>query len=147
VATPAKTPAKIVPSFVDKKFSLKLRNKIIDKISINTKATILLVWKSNFVVKNIPMGNPKIAPSQRVTDIFLSESFQPFFIKKNPAINSINQHIGINSIGGIIVTANDITKADNPKPENPLITPAKKQIKIKRDRSELFKANVSNIIK
>ena len=93
------------------------------------------------------MGNPKIAPSQRVTDIFLSESFQPFFIKKNPAINSINQHIGINSIGGIIVTANDITKADKPKPEKPLIIPAKKQIKIKRARSELFKANVSNIIK
>jgi hypothetical protein len=75
----------------------------------------------------------------------LSESFQPFLIKTNPATNSIHQHTGINSIGGIIVTANDITKADKPKPEKPLIIPAKKQIKIKRARSELFKANVSNI--
>jgi hypothetical protein len=47
----------------------------------------------------------------------------------------------------MIESAKDITKADNPKPVKPLISPAKKQIKIKRARSELFKANVSNIIK
>ena len=49
-------------------------------------------------------------------------------------------------MGGIIVSAKDITKADKPKPENPLISPAKKQIKIKINRSELFKANIPNII-
>jgi hypothetical protein len=78
-------------------------------------------------------------------DIFLSESFQPFLIIKTLAKNSIHQHTGINSIGGIIVSAKDITKADNPKPENPLISPAKKQIKIKTIKSELSKANVPNI--
>jgi hypothetical protein len=77
----------------------------------------------------------------------LSDSFQPFLIIKTPAKNSIHQHIGINSKGGMIESAKDITKADNPKPVKPLISPAKKQIKIKRARSELFKANVSNIIK
>ena len=92
------------------------------------------------------MGNPKIAPSQRITDIFLSESFQPFLIIKTLATNSIHQQTGINSIGGIIVSANDITKADKPKPENPLISPAKKQIEIKINRSEISKANVANII-
>ena len=78
-------------------------------------------------------------------DIFLSESFQPFLIIKTLAKNSIHQHTGINSIGGIIVSAKDITKADKPKPENPLISPAKKQIKIKITKSELSKANVPNI--
>ena len=51
----------------------------------------------------------------------------------------------MSSIGGIIVSAKDITKADKPKPENPLISPAKKQIKIKTIKSELSKANVPNI--
>jgi hypothetical protein len=95
---------------------------------------------------NIPIGNPKIAPSQMVIEVFLSESFQPFLIIKTPAKNSIHQHIGISSKGGMIESAKDITKADNPKPVKPLISPAKKQIEIKNSISELFKANVPNII-
>ena len=145
VATPAKTPDEIVPTDVDKNWILKFLNKINAKINIKTKTIILLVWKSRIVVKKIPIGNPKIAPSQRIMDIFLSESFQPFLIIKTLAKNSIHQHTGINSIGGIIVSAKDITKADKPKPENPLISPAKKQIKIKTIKSELSKANVPNI--
>ena len=46
----------------------------------------------------------------------------------------------------MIESAKDITKADNPKPVKPLISPAKKQIEIKNSISELFKANVPNII-
>ena len=91
------------------------------------------------------MGNPNIAPSQRIMDIVLSESFQPFLIIKTLAKNSIHQQIGMSSMGGMIVTDKDITKADKPKPENPLISPAKKQIKIKNIKSKLSKANVPNI--
>ena len=145
VATPARTPEKPVPAVVDKNWILKFFDKINAKINIKTKAVILLVWKSRIVVKKIPIGNPKIAPSQRIMDIFLSESFQPFLIIKTLAKNSIHQQIGMSSMGGMIATDKDITKADKPKPENPLISPAKKQIKIKTVKSKLSKANVPNI--
>ena len=50
------------------------------------------------------------------------------------------------SMGGMIVTDKDITKADKPKPEKPLISPAKKQIRINSNKSVLFNANMSAII-
>tara|TARA_A100001234_G_scaffold14830_1_gene11807 strand:+ start:2588 stop:2761 length:174 start_codon:yes stop_codon:yes gene_type:complete len=49
-------------------------------------------------------------------------------------------------MGGMIVTDKDITKADKPKPEKPLISPAKKQMRINSNKSVLFNANMSVII-
>ena len=49
-------------------------------------------------------------------------------------------------MGGMIVTDKDITKADKPKPEKPLISPAKKQMRINSNKSVLSNANMSTII-
>jgi hypothetical protein len=147
VAIPAQIPDKIVPNFDDKKPSLKFLNKITDNTIISAKATNLLIWTSRIFVKNRPIGNPLIAPSHKIIEVPLSDSFQPFLIIKSPATNSIHQQIGMSSMGGMIVTAKDITKADKPKPEKPLISPAKKQIRIKNNRSVLFNANMSTIVK
>ena len=135
VAIPAQIPDEIVPNFDDKKWSLKFLNKITDNININAKATNLLIWTSRIFVKNRPIGNPLIAPSHKINEVPLSDSFQPFLIIKSPATNSIHQQIGMSSMGGMIVTAKDITKADKPKPEKPLISPAKKQIRIKNNQN------------
>ena len=146
VATPAQIPEQTVPNFDDKKWSLKFLNKITDNVNINAKATNLLIWTSRIFVTNRPIGNPQIAPSHKTIEVPLSDSFQPFLIIKTPAINSIHQQIGMSSMGGMIVTDKDITKADKPKPEKPLISPAKKQMRINSNKSVLFNANMSAII-
>ena len=61
----------------------------------------------------------------------------------NPLTAKLIQEIGYDAVyvsGGVM--AKDITKADKPKPEKPLISPAKKQIRIKNNRSVLFNANM-----